>query len=145
MDHVKESFLETPIPFDRRRLTEQRQAANVHAKVLNAHQNLLQTRFWNQSAEMDKDELVELAKMQNDVLRQVTLKSEAIEKRLVAWEDYGRSQDDLFTWLRSVERKRTALDLRHINSRIPANIPRLLVEIKVRRFYLSFLSHNSKD
>ena len=59
-------------------------------------------------------QLGELSGLHEEVIGKIDSRTFEVDSRLRSWESHRRQQDDLFAWLRSLEREKSALNLKHV-------------------------------
>lgn len=75
-------------------------------------------------------QLKDLSKVHDDVIGKISERNAAVDERLRGWDEYRRRQDDLFLWMRAMEREKLALNLKHVRlDKIPATLEKIQVHI----------------
>ena len=77
-------------------------------------------------------QLSTLAQLHEDVIAKITERNNNIGDRLRSWEEYRRSQDRLFAWLKEMEREKLGLNLKHVKVK---EVEGVLKRIEVSRVY----------
>jgi hypothetical protein len=60
------------------------------------------------------EQLQNLSSLHDSVLSKISDRTSSIDDRLRGWDEYRVRQDDLFIWMRDVERQKQGLNLRHV-------------------------------
>ncbi|XP_043492345.1 nuclear anchorage protein 1-like isoform X2 [Polistes fuscatus] len=117
LTYVQE-FLSNRVPGDYNGLSEHRNLCEVYRNLLTDQQNHLLTIH---GKEDNKDNLNVteqfnvLTNLHNETLAKIIERHTAVHDRLLAWDNYRRDQNDLFAWLKDIERERSRLQLRFIH------------------------------
>lgn len=124
-----ESFTAEPVPTECQLLAEQQRLCHVHKKILHNHHQHLQNRM-TATGSSSSPHLEELAVQHDRVIQGIADREDQIASRLKDWEEYRQCQDDVFAWIRRMEREKLKLDLRHVRiDRVPTVINKIEVRI----------------
>lgn len=115
LTYVQE-FLSNRVPGDYNGLSEHRNLCEVYRNLLTDQQNHLLTVHGKEGKDLNVTEQFNaLTNLHNETLAKIMERHTAVHDRLLAWDNYRRDQNDLFTWLKDVERERSRLQLRFIH------------------------------
>ncbi|XP_047344558.1 muscle-specific protein 300 kDa-like isoform X1 [Vespa velutina] len=115
LTYVQE-FLSNRVPGDYNGLSEHRNLCEVYRNLLTDQQNHLLTVHGKEGKDLNVTEQFNaLTNLHNETLAKIMERHTAVHDRLLAWDNYRRDQNDLFAWLKDIERERSRLQLRFIH------------------------------
>lgn len=127
--HHVQSFLSNEIPEDYASLSEHRHLCEVHQNLLTSQQSVLALNDTSIKAKIDPavwEQFNSLTGLHNETLSRIIDRSNEIQMRLTAWDQYRNDQAQLLEWLREKEKERNRLQLRYIHlKRVPTIVQRV--------------------
>eukprot|EP00095_Tigriopus_kingsejongensis_P001444 maker-scaffold207_size258870-snap-gene-0.13 protein:Tk01444 transcript:maker-scaffold207_size258870-snap-gene-0.13-mRNA-1 annotation:"nesprin" len=130
-----QSFLQDQIAHNMITLTEQQRLGDVHHRILAGHHHLVQSQLEHCQQEGDQSkarkaivtQLDNLSRAHEEVMDKITQRNANISERLLKWNNYRKSQENLFEWLERIEHQKLQLNLKHVQVEL---VPTLLGDIE---------------
>lgn len=115
--HVQ-SFLSDSLPGNYENLTEHERMCRVHRNLLESQRSVLVLEN-NANKDIQNSDQANrfdaLTNLHNETLARIVERHEEVSARIVTWDDYRDSRNQLLHWLKEIEREKEKLQLRYVH------------------------------
>ncbi|XP_071747048.1 uncharacterized protein [Lepeophtheirus salmonis] len=101
-----EKELDQDLPKNYDSLLERKRIYGVHKTLLEDHHQSL--------SKIESEKSLPLSLLHENVIKSLDNRAEFISERLKSWEEYKAENDELFLWLKQMEREKARLHLKHV-------------------------------